>query len=372
MYSSKSNFRKKISKLYKKPHLFFRDYLNNKYPVTFDECEVPRNYVKEIVNDGLKVCELELDLVGKVDLVFTWVDNTDPTWLRKYDKYKCKDKRASNAANNSARFSDHDELKYSLSAAIKYLSWVNNVYIVTDDQRPKWFKETERLRLIDHREIIDDVYLPTFNSHVIEACLHKIPDLSEHFIYFNDDVFVARELPKSHFFKGKNISSLFLTHKSVNALLASGQNTHTLSASRNSIDLIYKKYGISVDKLLTHTYIPLTKQKYKKVWCTYEPEIKSFMRNKFRTNNDINLATFLVPWITYLDGKAVVARDICYYFNIRKIASKRYYKELTTAKANGSLPHSFCANDFSSENVCNPDYHIDFIKAVDFLQARNL
>ena len=45
---------------------------------------------------------------------------------------------------------------------------------------------------MDHREIIEQEYLPTFNSHVIEANLHKIPNLSEHFIYFNDDVFVAK------------------------------------------------------------------------------------------------------------------------------------------------------------------------------------
>lgn len=52
---------------------------------------------------------------------------------------------------------------------------------------------------MDHREIIDHDYLPTFNSHVIEANLHKIPNLSEHFIYFNDDVFVAKPLQKAIF-----------------------------------------------------------------------------------------------------------------------------------------------------------------------------
>ena len=36
-------------------------------------------------------------------------------------------------------------------------------------------------------------FLPTFSSPAIEANLHRIPGLSEHFLYFNDDVFLGKK-----------------------------------------------------------------------------------------------------------------------------------------------------------------------------------
>lgn len=43
-------------------------------------------------------------------------------------------------------------------------------------------------------------FLPCFNSLALECCLHQIPDLAEHFIYANDDMFVGRKLNPSFFF----------------------------------------------------------------------------------------------------------------------------------------------------------------------------
>ena len=78
-----------------------------------------------------------------------------------------------------------------------------------------WVSEYAKVQHIDHSEIISSKYLPTFNSHVIEAHLHNIPNLAENFIYFNDDVFVARELPPGHFFKGNGLASIFISRKSL-------------------------------------------------------------------------------------------------------------------------------------------------------------
>lgn len=86
---------------------------------------------------------------------------------------------------------------------------MRKIYIITDNQTPEWIDLYSNVTIIDHRDIIPKEYLPTFNSHVIEAYLHKIKDLSEYFLYFNDDVFVSREIPKSHFFKSNGISSIY-------------------------------------------------------------------------------------------------------------------------------------------------------------------
>jgi len=198
------------------------------------------------------------------------------------------------------------------------------------------------------------LYLPTFNSHVIEAHLHKIDGLAEHFIYFNDDVFVARPLPVGHFFKSNGIASLFISQKSLDDMHKKGNPTPTLNASLAGRSLLAQQFdGEMLDSPLVHTYVPLRKSLYLKCWQAFEHEINSFLPNKFRANNDLNMATFLVPWFSYLNGSAVLARDICYYFNIRSPAAATYFNALHVSKKNGTLPHSFCANDFNTKEKHN-------------------
>jgi len=80
---------------------------------------------------------------------------------------------------------------------------------------PAWLNTSSpKLKLIQHRDIwpLDraDRDLPVYNSQPIEAHLHRIPNLSEGFVYFNDDMFVGRSLEKSFFFTndGKPIVNL--------------------------------------------------------------------------------------------------------------------------------------------------------------------
>lgn len=222
---------------------------------------------------------------------------------------------------------------------------------MTDGQRPSWDIVSEKIIFVSHAQIINKSYLPTFNSHVIEAHLHKIPGLSEDFIYFNDDVFVARPLPKSHFFKDNGLASLFVAKKSLKKLLANGIKTVTLSASITSNKLLQRYDDINIDHPLVHTYIPLKKSMYEYAWLKYEKEINSFLVNKFRSHNDLNMASFLVPWLMYIRGQSVISREICYYFNIRSNNALLQYKNLIKKKELSISPHSFCANDFHSSGV---------------------
>ena len=187
------------------------------------------------------------------------------------------------------------------------MPWVRNIFIVTADQKPKWLDENShsKIKLINHSQIIDAKYLPTFNSHVIEANLYKIPDLSEHFIYFNDDVFVARPLMPNHFFENNGLASLFVANKSLQKMYQRGLITPTLTASEHALMLLKKYYPkINIDTPLVHTYIPLRKTSFEKAWLLFEDEINSFLNNKVRHNSELNMASFLVPWLMYLDGYA--------------------------------------------------------------------
>lgn len=351
---------KKLKKLAKNPGIFLRDYFNKKYPILLNEMKCPKQNELIIIDHNL-FFESNESVNFPIDVVFTWVNDSDLSWKEKFFSYKKEtNKNHGRFALDKARFNNHDELRYSVESVLRYIPWVRNIFIITDNQKPSWIEGndllTEKIKIVDHANLIGSCYLPTFNSHVIEAHLHLIEGLSEHFIYFNDDVFVARPIPPGHFFKSNGLSSLFVSTKSIKNMLNKGVKTPTLAASINSASLLQRDFVITVDQPLVHTYVPLRKSYYNLAWEKYGDEIKSFLASKFRTDADLNLATFLVPWLTYLEGGACVQTDICYYFNIRSTAARLHYKELISGHKSGILPHSFCANDFNTENKQMIDY----------------
>ncbi|WP_439687903.1 hypothetical protein [Cupriavidus oxalaticus] len=311
-----------------------------------------------LIAHDLELAQQDASQHAPIDVVFTWVDSADSKWLSEFHSAKADVDGSSIApyAMDAARFANHDELKFALHGVMKFLPWVNNIYVVTAGQRPSWFQRNPRIIFVDHQAIIPRQYLPTFNSHVIEAYIHRIPGLTEQFIYFNDDVFVARPLPKSHFFRGNGIASIFLGKKKLSEMRNRGLSTPTMFASQNSLNLLSRHYEHSIDAPLVHTYIPLRKKAFSLAWNAYADEIRAFSNNKFRAKNDLNLASFLVPWLAYLEGLAVPARDICYYFNIRSPVAPTFYRALTGSGAEGHVPHSFCANDFRVDSSGRSDY----------------
>ena len=140
-----------------------------------------------------------------IDVVYTWVDNSDPLWIERFEAARAE---AGLLASDSAapfRYASRDELLYSLRSLHHFVDFVGHVYIVTDSQVPSWLDTTvPGLTVVDHRELFDDEdRTPTFNSHAIESKLHRIPGLSEHYLYVNDDVFFGRRISPSDFFTGR-------------------------------------------------------------------------------------------------------------------------------------------------------------------------
>ena len=153
----------------------------------------------------------------KIDVVITWVDGKDPhhqakreNFLAKKKGYKRKD------IAGATRYNQVGEIYYCIASIIKYASWVNKIYIVTDEQNPhadefaKTFfpNSTIPIEIVDHKVIFRgyEQYLPTFNSLTITSMLWRIPELSEHFILFNDDVILQKEAKIENFYiDGKSV-----------------------------------------------------------------------------------------------------------------------------------------------------------------------
>ena len=139
------------------------------------------------------------------DIVYLWVNGNDPVWRAKRQRAAqklCTSSRSAMAlyGNVEGRFRDNDELRYSLRALERFFPGHGHVYVVTDGQAPAWLKPSNRLTLVDHRELIPAQSLPTFDSGNIESYIHRIPGLSERYFYFNDDVFFGAPVKLSDWF----------------------------------------------------------------------------------------------------------------------------------------------------------------------------
>ena len=75
----------------------------------------------------------------KIDLVYLWVNGNDPVWKERKAKFLGQENDLINDNNCEGRFIDNDELKYSLRSVEKFAPWINNIYIITDNQKPSLF-----------------------------------------------------------------------------------------------------------------------------------------------------------------------------------------------------------------------------------------
>ena len=357
---------RKVVKFFKKPHLFTRDYLNKRFPI--DRYELPLSAQNEqAVMDFCEFVEettLNNGYDFPIDVVFTWAGTQGVEKAAQFLGSLGSQENLANYATDPMRFLDNNELQFAVNSVLCNMSWVRKIYIVSDDEVPDFiqklsYNEQQKIQVIAHKQIIEEQYLPTFNSHVIEAHLHKIPDLSEHFIYFNDDIIPARPLRRTHFFQTNGLAILFASNKSLiniektyNDPKKAAGKTATMQANINVYRLLKQKYPQwAFDTLLVHSAKALTKSGFEQAWYLFENEIKAFLPNKFRSINDLNVAAFLVPHLLYAEKKALFWTELCDYFDIAIPMANTHYKNLLHKKHIGFKPHAICVNTYRSDNI---------------------
>ncbi|OLF38385.1 Stealth CR1 domain-containing protein [Psychrobacter sp. Cmf 22.2] len=134
----------------------------------------------------------------QIDIVIAWVDGDDPLLKQKRARYQ-QTINAASEATTSTRFASNDEIYYNIASIIKYVPFCRHIYVVTDQQQPKLIHEfvnqgicaPDKIRIVDHTELFAgyEQFLPTFNTRSIETMLWNISELSDYFIYMNDDFF---------------------------------------------------------------------------------------------------------------------------------------------------------------------------------------
>ena len=94
--------------------------------------------------DPYKDMEVETeDICGEsnvtLDIVYTWVNGSDPKFITEKQRFASSSDDEGSAAS---RFTDFDQLKYSLRSVAKYAKWVRNIFLVTNGQKPPHWMDT--------------------------------------------------------------------------------------------------------------------------------------------------------------------------------------------------------------------------------------
>lgn len=216
-----------------------------------------------------------------MDIVITYVDGNDPIWKADYEKY-------TNVPVMQKRFRDWGTLKYLLRGIEVNMPFIRNVYLVVShpSQVPEWVDQ-EGLKIVLHKDIIPEEYLPTFNCNPIEMHLHRIEGLDEEYLYFNDDLYpLAPCKPEDFFRDGKGVLK-FSKH-----YIVSGMYKHIC---KNSDSHARKALGMPESCAFIrpqHTCTAMLKSECEKLYDILKGDIlKSLTRT--RTQDNLNQYLFL-------------------------------------------------------------------------------
>lgn len=129
-----------------------------------------------------------------IDVVITWVNGNHTKFMEEVRSY--------GQDYGYDRFYHNDEIKYCLRSIESNMTFVRKIFLVVrKDQLPDFLElEHYQIEVVPHEKIIPAKYLPTFNSITIENFLHKIPGISEFFLYLNDDMIVLKPTRAEDFF----------------------------------------------------------------------------------------------------------------------------------------------------------------------------
>lgn len=252
----------------------------------------------------------------EIDFVVSWVDMNDPKWQKDFAQYSGKINNAKNEVNE-ARFRDYGFLKYWFRGVEKFAPWVRKIHFVTCGQHPEWLDINHpKIQMVSHEDYIPKQFLPVFNSSLIEIYLHKIPGISDQFVYFNDDFFIINHITKERFFKNglpndiaafRINAGLSLWSKCLkNNIRVINQFFDKKEVMKRDHDKWYdESYGSRgrltkwlsfYDEFITlrtpHNAQPYLKRTFEDVWANVGDELTAMSVNRFRSPKDFTQELF--------------------------------------------------------------------------------
>lgn len=291
-----------------------------------------------------------------IDVVIAWVDGNDPLHKEKIEKYINPQAQVSDDIAGPTRYRSVGEVYYCVASILRFAPFVRKIYIVTDEQNPRLEKFVQKnfpenntpIEIIDHKVIFCgyEEYLPVFNSRAVETCIHRIPDLSENYVYFNDDFFLIRPIQKTDWFVDDktvaygNWRNLWLDK--LLWLIKPMKNGHKPVGFKDGMTSAAWKYGRKWSYFhLDHMPHPLKK----KVIADYFSKNKHFFLSnisyKFRSNKQFN--THELYYLSMAEQERLIVKpssEYLLYIKPVKRGKKYLARKLRTFETNVKV--KFC------------------------------
>jgi len=247
-----------------------------------------------------------------IDIVYTWVESDEEFMKERDYYYNIEVDGKISTSEMKKRHVSNNELKYSLRSLEKYFPYYRYIYIIVKDgQYPKFLKEHETIKIISHSHIIPQEFLPTFNSHMIENYIHKIPNLSEFYIYLNDDFFFLKEISPDFFINKKTFLPFMFFYKKIkHEIICKELNTYNFKNNWNC-NYEFLKNFIDMKNIYGCSHIPKiykksTDNEIEKIFLNYDdnelgnatPRTNLYLKttkSKFRKNHDLMLNVLVKP-----------------------------------------------------------------------------
>lgn len=273
-----------------------------------------------------------------IDIVVPWVDGSDPVWRAERAKYRPE----LGSDDNEARYREWGLFQYWFRSIERYAPWVRTIHLITWGHLPDWLDTSHpKLHIVRHEDYIPGQYLPTFSSHPIENNIHRIEGLAEHFILFNDDVYLSQPTtPEDFFVDGLPVDTAVLGNVTISdtvsfmpyiALNCLGIINERFSKRQVLREHRGKWFSLKYGKLALfnlyflpgqtfpgfrsfHTCLPYRKRTFQEVWEACPQALDLTCRNRFRDRRDIN--QYLFRYWRLAKGEFSPAKPNCAYLTI--------------------------------------------------------
>lgn len=301
-----------------------------------------------------------------VDAVILWVDGNDEKHRKKMLPY-LDNKAKMHSEKFRTRFDQVDEIRFSVDSLLKFAPYIRQIHIVTDEQTPSFLKDKNaakkyaKVSVVDHKLIFKNLeqFLPTFNSITIESCIHRIPDLAEHFIYLNDDFFLINPTRPEDFFhnglpvlRGKWLKiNPESTLKKLKKSRFSHKRVQQNSARLAGFDSQYYNFK--------HTPLPLRKSTLADYFDRHQQIFSDNLQYRFRNKNQF-LAQGLANHLEIKNKSCVLKDDfrLIYYRSYKK--PLLWYKFKMNINTRKKLFLGMQSLDQCPENILN--YLLQWLK----------
>lgn len=336
----------------------------------------------------------------KIDFVIPWVDGNDPVWQEEFQKFT----PSNPALNSKDRYRDWENLHFLFRGFEQFTPWVNKIYFITYGHIPEWLNQKHpKLTIVKHSDFLKPENLPLFNINPIEINLHKIKNLSEYFVYFNDDIFLLKPFTQANFFKN-NLPLDF----AISNIMHEGMIAHIVL---NDIDIINKNFNRHIGKSFTkrqiilsnwnkwfnfkygrhniqtllllywktftgfvnhHQAQPFLKSTFETLWIVESMLLEEVSKSKFRDHKDVN--QYLFRYWQLVSGRFEP-------MSFKTAFIKRKYKELRTIEDTQTIItdlrsrqyEMYCINDaitksrFTQATMSDEDYHFSKTAIIEVL-----